>query len=90
MCERGTKLFHLIPIKLPPNISHFLLSPIPNLLVHIIITPNKPIKTKTNLTIIKTIKIENVLRAERSGVVKEVLASAGESLAIDQAIIKFE
>ena len=62
----------------------------PGLLVRVMVEAGDPVEAGTDLAIVEAMKMENLLRAERDGVVKEVLASDGESLAVDQPIIEFE
>jgi propionyl-CoA carboxylase alpha chain len=90
MTPRAAELFRLMPIKSPPDMSQFLLSPMPGLLVQVMVSPGERVEAGTDLAVVEAMKMENVLRAERDGVVKEVLAGAGESLAVDQAILEFE
>ncbi len=48
------------------------------------------VKAGEELAVVEAMKMENVLRAERDGVVAKVHAEAGASLAVDQAILEFE
>jgi propionyl-CoA carboxylase alpha chain len=79
-----------MPRKVPPDLSKFLLSPMPGLLVEIAVKPGQEVKAGERLATIEAMKMENVLRAERDAVVEEQLASAGESLAVDQPILRFQ
>ena len=90
MNSRAAELFAHMPVKAPPDMSRFLLSPMPGLLVRVMVEAGDPVEAGTDLAIVEAMKMENLLRAERDGVVKEVLASDGESLAVDQPIIEFE
>lgn len=79
----------LMPEKQPPDLSKFLLSPMPGLLVRVMVQPGDEIKAGQELAIVEAMKMENVLRAVQDGTVAGVLAEAGASLSVDQAIIEF-
>ncbi len=86
---RVAELHALMPVKAPPDMSKFLLSPMPGLLTHVAVQPGQEIKAGEVLAKIEAMKMENVLRAERDCVVDKLLAAPGESLAVDQPIIAF-
>jgi propionyl-CoA carboxylase alpha chain len=90
LSPRAAELLALMPEKLPPDLSRFLLSPMPGLLVEVAVKPGQEVKAGERLATIEAMKMENILRAERDGVVEEQLASAGESVAVDQPILKFK
>jgi propionyl-CoA carboxylase alpha chain len=90
MTARAARLQSLMPKKAPPDMSKFLLSPMPGLLTHIAVQPNQEVKAGEILAKIEAMKMENVLKAERDCVVEKLLANPGESLAVDQAIIAFK
>jgi len=75
--------------KAPPDLSKFLLSPMPGLLAQICVAAGQEVKAGEKLAVIEAMKMENVLKAEQDGVVDKLLAKPGESLAVDQAIIAF-
>jgi propionyl-CoA carboxylase alpha chain len=79
-----------IPAKVAPDLSRFLLSPMPGLLVSLAVAEGEEVKTGQELAIVEAMKMENVLRAERDGRIARLHASAGSSLAVDQAILEFE
>ena len=66
-----------------------LLCPMPGLVVSIAVTPGQEVKNGEILAIVEAMKMENVLRAERDGVIKAVHAKAGDSLAVDAVILEF-
>jgi propionyl-CoA carboxylase alpha chain len=86
---RVADLLSLMPRKEPPDLSKYLLAPMPGLLTDLAVTAGQEIKAGERLAAIEAMKMENVLRAERDCVVDEVLAKPGESLAVDQPIIRF-
>jgi propionyl-CoA carboxylase alpha chain len=87
---RVAELHALMPYKAPPDMSKFLLSPMPGLLTQIAVQSGQEVKAGEILAKIEAMKMENVLKAERDCVVAELLAKPGESLAVDQAIIGFK
>jgi propionyl-CoA carboxylase alpha chain len=90
MPARTAELHQLMPHKAPPDMSKFLLSPMPGLLSEIAVSAGQEVKAGETLAKIEAMKMENVLKAERDCVVEKLLASAGDSLAVDQAIIAFK
>ena len=89
LSPRAAELLALMPQKELPDLSRFLLSPMPGLLVEVAVKPGQEVKAGERLATIEAMKMENILRAERDGVVEEQLASAGESVAVDQPILRF-
>jgi propionyl-CoA carboxylase alpha chain len=90
MTARAARLQALMPHKAPPDMSRFLLSPMPGLLTQIGVQAGQEVKAGEVLAKIEAMKMENVLKAERDCVVEKLLAKAGESLAVDQPIIAFK
>jgi propionyl-CoA carboxylase alpha chain len=76
--------------KEPPDLSKFLLSPMPGLLVRLKIVAGDEIKAGEELAVVEAMKMENSLRATDDVVVAKVLAEEGESLVVDQPILEFE
>jgi len=89
MTARAAHLQALMPHKAPPDMSRFLLSPMPGLLTQIAVLPGQEVKAGEVLAKIEAMKMENVLKAERDCMVEKLLANPGESLAVDQPIIAF-
>ena len=89
MSARAAELLAKMPFKAPPDLSKFLLSPMPGLLVDVAVQPGQTVQAGERLAVIEAMKMENVLTAERDGTVKEVLAGKGDSLAVDQPILSF-
>jgi propionyl-CoA carboxylase alpha chain len=87
---RDAHLLSLMPEKQKPDLSRFLLSPMPGLLAELCVKAGQEVKAGEKLAVIEAMKMENVLRAEADGVVKEVRAVQGDSLAVDQAILEFK
>ncbi len=78
-----------VPPKLPPDTSKFLLSPMPGLIVSIAVATGEPVKAGQELAVLEAMKMENVLRAERDGVVEEIRIEPGATVAADQVLIAF-
>ena len=90
MSARAAELLSLMPEKLPPDLSKFLMSPMPGLLREVSVKVGQDVKAGEKLAIIEAMKMENILKAEQDGKVKKITATAGESLSVDQVIIEFE
>jgi propionyl-CoA carboxylase alpha chain len=86
---RMAELHRLMPFKAPPDMSKFLLSPMPGLLTDVTVQPGQKVQAGERVAVIEAMKMENVLFAAADGVVGKVLAAKGESLAVDQPIIEF-
>ena len=89
LLPRAAELFKLMPHKAPPDLSKFLLSPMPGLLAEISVQPGQKVLAGERLAVIEAMKMENILTATQDGTVGEVLANKGESLAVDQPILSF-
>jgi len=88
--EKVAALMGLMPVKVPPDMSKFLLSPMPGMVVSINVAAGQVVETGTALAVVDAMKMENVLTAERDGTIKELHARPGDSLAVDQIILEFE
>ncbi|WP_404476761.1 biotin carboxylase N-terminal domain-containing protein [Novosphingobium sp. BL-52-GroH] len=80
---------HMIE-KVPPDLSRFLICPMPGLLVSLSVAEGDKVEAGQPLAVIEAMKMENILRAEKSGTVKSVNAKAGESLRVDHIILEME
>jgi propionyl-CoA carboxylase alpha chain len=78
---------HLL-VKVPPDLSKFLLCPMPGLLQKLYVGEGDKVEAGQPLAVVEAMKMENILRAEKAGVVKTVNAAAGESLAVDAVILE--
>ena len=90
LSSRGAELVKLMPYKPPPDTSKFLLSPMPGLLVDVSVQVGQKVQVGERLAVIEAMKMENILTAQRDGSVAEILAAKGESLAVDQPIVRFQ
>ena len=89
MSPRMAELYALMPHKLPPDMSRYVLSPMPGLLVDVAVVVGQKVQAGERVAVIEAMKMENVLFAAADGVVGKVLAGKGESLTVDQPIIEF-
>jgi propionyl-CoA carboxylase alpha chain len=89
LTARAAHFLSLMPDKPKPDLSRFLLSPMPGLLTELAVRAGQEVKAGEKLAVIEAMKMENVLRAESDCVVKEVRAAQGDSLAVDQPILEF-
>ncbi len=88
--RRTGALAALMPVKEAADLSKYLLSPMPGLLVSIAVSEGQQVKAGDELAVVEAMKMENVLRAERDGTVKKIHAAARDSLAVDQMILEFQ
>jgi len=89
LTPRAAELLALMPFKPPPDLSRFLLSPMPGLLVQVAVGPGQSVRAGERLAVIEAMKMENVVVAAHDGVVEKIVASAGASLAVDEVILEF-
>ncbi len=87
---RAAELARLMPEKVAPDTSKLLLCPMPGLVVRINVAPGDEVQEGQALATVEAMKMENILRAERKGLVKSVNAEAGQSLKVDDVIMEFE
>ena len=87
---RMAELHQMMPFKTPPDMSRFVLSPMPGLLVNVAVTQGQKVQAGERVAVIEAMKMENILFAAHDGVVKKIMASQGESLTVDQVIVEFE
>ncbi len=80
---------HMIE-KVPPDLSKFLICPMPGLLVALHVNEGDKVEAGQPLAVVEAMKMENILRAEKAATVKKVNAKAGDSLAVDAIILELE
>jgi propionyl-CoA carboxylase alpha chain len=88
--KRMAELHKLMPFKAPPDMSKFVLSPMPGLLAEVAVQVGQKVQAGERVAVIEAMKMENVLFAAADGVVSKVLAAKGDSLTVDQPIVEFE
>jgi propionyl-CoA carboxylase alpha chain len=84
------ELLQYMPEKAPPDMSKFLISPMPGLLVSVAVKEGDAINAGQELAVLEAMKMENTLLAERDGVVSRIHYEAGASLAVDDIIMELE
>ena len=87
---RAAELAALMPEKVPPDTSKYLLCPMPGLIISLAVDEGEEVKAGQALAVVEAMKMENILRAERDGVVAALKAGPGDSLAVDDVIMEFE
>jgi len=87
---RVAELLHYMPVKAPPDMSKYLLSPMPGLLVSLAVKVGDKFNAGEELAVVEAMKMENTLRAERDGVVTRINFEPGASLAVDDKIMELE
>jgi len=87
---RQAELAQYMIEKLPPDTSKMLLCPMPGLIVKVNVEVGQEVQEGQALCTVEAMKMENILRAERKGVVSKINAAAGDSLAVDDVIMEFE
>ncbi|MES2889080.1 MAG: acetyl/propionyl/methylcrotonyl-CoA carboxylase subunit alpha [Pseudomonadota bacterium] len=90
LSPRAAALMQWMPVKQPPDLSRLLLSPMPGLLAEVAVRPGQAVQAGDKLAIIEAMKMENLLLAESDVVIDEVLAQQGDSVAVDQPILRFK
>lgn len=83
-------LQRLMPDKPAPDMSRYLLSPMPGLLIRLAVSAGERVKPGQELAVVEAMKMENVLCAEREGIVREIMHEPGASLAVDEIIMEFD
>ncbi len=89
LLPRAAALAEYMLEKTPPDMSKYLLSPMPGLLVSLAVQAGQDVKAGQELAVVEAMKMENLLRAERDGKVSNLHAKPGDSLAVDQIIMEF-
>ena len=75
--------------KMPPDLSRFLVSPMPGLLTRLHVSEGDVVEAGQPLAVVEAMKMENILRAQKAGIVSKINAKPGDSLAVDAAILEF-
>jgi propionyl-CoA carboxylase alpha chain len=88
--EREAAAARLMPLKQAADSGKAVRCPMPGLVISIAVAQGQEVKAGDTLAVVEAMKMENVLRAERDGVVKAIKAERGDSLAVDAVILEFE
>jgi len=78
-----------MPVKEKPDMSKYLLCPMPGLVVSLAVEEGQDVSAGDTLCVVEAMKMENVLKAERDGTVAKILAKPGDSLNVDAVILEF-
>jgi len=82
-------LHERLPAKTPPDTSRIVVSPMPGLVISCDIAQGEEVKEGQVLFVIEAMKMQNIIRAERDGVIKTLSAKAGDSVAADDVLAEF-
>ncbi|MCY3770162.1 MAG: acetyl/propionyl/methylcrotonyl-CoA carboxylase subunit alpha [Gammaproteobacteria bacterium] len=88
--RRVARLNSQMPVKVAPDMSRYLLSPMPGLLVSLSVSEGQAVKADQELAVIEAMKMENTLKADQDCVVADILVEPGATLEVDQPILEFE
>ena len=86
---RQAELSKYMREKIPPDTSKLLLCPMPGLIVKIDVEVGQEVQEGQPLCTVEAMKMENILRAERTGIVAKINSNVGDSLAVDDVILEF-
>jgi propionyl-CoA carboxylase alpha chain len=89
LTPRSAELHEKLPPKKAADTSKMILSPMPGLVVTLDVTEGQSVRAGEQVAIIEAMKMQNIIRAERDGVVKTVSAKAGDSVAADEVLVEF-
>ncbi len=89
LTPRLAELSDRMPRKEAPDTSNLLLCPMPGLVINLQVSEGDKVEEGQPLAIVEAMKMENVLRAEKSAVVEKILVSVGDSLAVDAVMMEF-
>ena len=90
LTPRAAKLFKIMPRKTEPDLSRYLIAPMPGLLVKLSAVVGQQVKAGEELAVIEAMKMENVLCAPADGTIAKIIACQGASLSVDEIILEFE
>lgn len=85
----SAELHRRLPVKAPPDTSRLVVSPMPGLVVSVDVAAGDEVKEGQVVCVIEAMKMQNIIRAERDGVIKMLNAKAGESVAADDVLAEF-
>ena len=85
----SAELHERLPKREPADTSKIIVSPMPGLVVSLDVTLGQAVKTGETVAVIEAMKMQNIIKAERDGVVKLVGPKAGDSVAADEVLVEF-
>ena len=89
LSPRSAELHQKLPPKKAADTSKMVLSPMPGLVVSVDVTEGQSVRTGEVVAVLEAMKMQNILRAERDGVVKAVSVKSGDSVAADEVLVEF-
>ncbi len=89
LSPRSAQLHDMLPPKKAADTSKLVISPMPGLVVSLDVEAGQSVRSGEQVAIIEAMKMQNIIRAERDGVVKAVLVASGASVAADEVLIEF-
>jgi len=89
LTPRSAELHERLPPRVAADTSKTVLSPMPGLVVTLDVVVGQQVRTGEAVAVIEAMKMQNIIRAERDGVVKAVNAAAGDSVAADEVLVEF-
>jgi propionyl-CoA carboxylase alpha chain len=90
LSPRSAELHGKLPPRKAADTSKQIISPMPGLIVSVAVAPGQDVKAGETVLIVEAMKMQNIIRAERDGVVKTVGPKAGDSVAADEVLVEFE
>jgi propionyl-CoA carboxylase alpha chain len=88
LTPRSAELHEKLPVRAPADTSRLILSPMPGLVVQMAVVLGQTVKSGDAVAIVEAMKMQNIIRAERDGVVKAVGPKPGDSVAADEVLVE--
>ena len=89
LTPRSAELHAKLPERAAADTSRLILSPMPGLVVQLTVEPGQQVKAGDTVAIVEAMKMQNIIRAERDGVIKAIGPGAGDSVAADEVLVEF-
>ena len=89
LTPRSAELHRKLPPKQAADTSKLILSPMPGLVVTLDVVPGQAVRAGQAVAVVEAMKMQNIIRAERDGLVKTVGAKPGDSVAADEVLVEF-
>ena len=89
LTPHAAELYARLPERAPADTSKLVMSPMPGLVVSIDVVPGQEVKEGETVAVIEAMKMQNIIKAERDGLVKAVGPKAGDSVAADDVLVEF-
>ena len=89
LTPRSSELHEKLPVRQPADTSRLIVSPMPGLVVSVSVEPGQVVKAGETVAVVEAMKMQNIIRAERDGVVRSVGPKAGDSIAADDVLVEF-